>query len=68
LFAIIGVVTLNPAWFFSASIIFIGAAIFNLVAIYIHGTEYNQIFITEFILGGWPAILGLTIILKCKPD
>jgi hypothetical protein len=64
LFAIIGVVTLNPAWFFSASIIFIGAAIFNLVAIYIHGTEYNQIFITEFILGGWPAILGLIIILK----
>ena len=64
LFAILGVITLNPAWFFSAGIIYIGAAIFNLVAIYIHGTEYNQIFIFEFILGAWPIAIGLTIFLK----
>lgn len=64
LFMVLGVVTLNPIWFFSVAIIYIGAAIFNLIAIYVHGTSYNQIFIFEFILGGWPAILGLTIVLK----
>jgi hypothetical protein len=64
LFAILGVITLNPSWFLSAGIIYIGAAIFNLVAIYIHGTEYNQIFIFEFILGAWPIAIGLTIFLK----
>ena len=57
-------ISLNPIWFFSVAIIYIGAAIFNLIAIYVHGTSYNQIFIFEFILGGWPAILGLTIVLK----
>jgi hypothetical protein len=61
---VLGVITLNPIWFFSVAIIYIGAAIFNLIAIYVHGTVYNQIFVFEFILGSWPAILGLTIILK----
>ena len=64
LFAILGVITLNPSWFLSAGIIYIGAAIFNLVAIYIHGIEYNQLFIFEFILGAWPIAIGLTIFLK----
>ena len=64
LFAVIGVVTLNPAWFFSAGIMFIGAAIFNLIAIYVYGTGYNQIFIFEFILGSWPSALAMTIVMK----
>ena len=58
-------ITLNSECFL-AGIIFIGAAIFNLIAIYIHGAEYNQISITEFMLGRWPANLGLTIILKYR--
>ena len=64
LFTIMGVITLNPAWFFAAGIIFIGAAIFNLIAIYVHGTGYNQIFIFEFILGSWPSALAMTIVMK----
>ena len=39
LFMVLGVITLNPIWFFSVAIIYIGAAIFNLIAIYVHGTE-----------------------------
>ena len=64
LFSILGVVTLNPVWFFSIAIIYFGAAIFNLIAIYVYGTGFNQIFISEFILGCWPAALGLTLFLK----
>ena len=66
LFSLLGAITLNPAWFFSAGIIYIGAGVFNLIAIYIHGTDFNQIFIVEFILGSLPSVLGLTIILKNK--
>ena len=61
LFSILGVITLNPVWFFSAGIIYIGAGIFNLVAIYAHGTDFNQIFVGEFVLGSWPIALGLVI-------
>ena len=61
LFLILGAITLNPAWFFSASIVYYGAAFFNLMAIYIHNTSYNQIYIGEFALGTLPAILGFTI-------
>ncbi len=59
LFSIIGIITLNSAWFFSAGIIYVGAGIFNLIAIYAHGTDYNQIFIGEFLLGSFPIALGL---------
>ena len=68
LFSLLGAITLNPAWFFSAGIIYIGAGVFNLIAIYIHGTDFNQIFIIEFILGSLPSVLGLTIILKNKKN
>ena len=68
LFSLLGAITLNPAWFFSAGIIYIGAGVFNLIAIYIHGTDFNQIFIVEFILGSLPSVLGLTIILKNKKN
>ena len=68
LFSLLGAITLNPAWFFSAGIIYIGAGFFNLIAIYIHGTDFNQIFIVEFILGSLPSVLGLTIILKNKKN
>ena len=61
LFSLLGAITLNPTWFFSVAIIFFGAAIFNLSAIYIHGTEYNTIYIGELLLGIWPLILGLSI-------
>ena len=64
LFAILGVITLNHAWFFSVGIIYIAAAIFNLIAINIHGTGYNKIFVSEFILGLWALTLGLVILLK----
>ena len=64
LFSILGAITLNPAWFFSAGIVYFGAGIFNLIAIYAHGTGFNQIFIFEFILGAWPTALALIIILK----
>ena len=49
LFSLLGAVTLNPAWFFSVAIIYFGAAIFNLSAIYIHGTGYNTIYILSLI-------------------
>ena len=64
LFSILGAITLNPAWFFSTGIVYFGAGIFNLIAIYAHGTGFNQIFIFEFILGAWPTALALIIILK----
>jgi hypothetical protein len=66
IFSILGVITLNPAWFFSAGIIYYGAALFNLIAIYVHGTSYNQIYVGEIMLGTLPTILALTIIYKKK--
>ena len=65
-FSIFGAITLNPAWFFSAGIVYYGAALFNLMAIYVHGTAYNQIYIGEIMLGTWPTLLALTIIYKNK--
>ncbi len=68
IFSILGVVTLNPTWFFSAGIIYYGAALFNLIAIYGHGTAYNQIYVGEIFLGTLPTILALTIIYKNKSN
>ena len=65
-FSIFGAITLNPAWFFSAGIVYYGAALFNLMAIYVHGTAYNQIYIGEIVLGTWPTLLALSIIYKNK--
>tara|TARA_B100001287_G_C22685042_1_gene532836 strand:+ start:4866 stop:5696 length:831 start_codon:yes stop_codon:yes gene_type:complete len=68
IFSILGVVTLNPTWFFSAGIIYYGAALFNLIAIYGHGTAYNQIYVGEIFLGTLPTLLALTIIYKNKSN
>lgn len=65
-FSIFGAITLNPIWFFSAGIVYYGAALFNLMAVYVHGTAYNQIYIGEIVLGTWPTLLALTIIYKNK--
>ena len=65
-FSIFGAITLNPAWFFSAGIVYYGAALFNLMAVYVHGTAYNQIYIGEIVLGTCPTLLALTIIYKNK--
>ena len=66
IFSILGVITLNPAWFFSAGIVYYGAALFNLIAIYAHGTAYNQIYVGEIILGTIPTSLALILIYKTK--
>ena len=66
IFSILGAITFNPTWFFSVSIVYYGAAFFNLMAIYVYGTEYNSIYIGEIILGTIPIVLGLTIIYKNK--
>ena len=65
-FSIFGAITLNPIWFFSAGIVYYGAALFNLMAVYVHGTAYNQIYIGEIVLGTWPTLLALTVIYKNK--
>ena len=65
-FSIFGAITLNPAWFFSAGIVYYGAAIFNLMAIYVHGTAYNQIYVGDIVLRTLPTLLALTIIYKNK--
>ena len=65
-FSIFGAITLNPVWFFSAGIVYYGAALFNLMAVYVHGTAYNQIYIGEIVLGTWPTLLALTVIYKNK--
>ena len=62
IFTILGVITLNPTWFLAAGIIYYGAAVFNLYAIFIHGTNYNQIYIGEIILGSWPTIIAFAIV------
>jgi len=36
------------------------------MAIYVHGTAYNQIYIGEIVLGTWPTLLALTVIYKNK--
>lgn len=59
LFSILGVITLNSAWFFSVGIVYISAGVFNLIAIYSYDTDYNQIFIGEFLLGLLPLALGI---------
>lgn len=61
-FAILGVITLNSAWFFSSGFLYLFAGVFNLLAIYGYETGFNQIFIFEFIMGAWPTLLGLVII------
>lgn len=66
LFSILGVITLNPVWFFSAGIVYLFAGIFNLVGIYVYLTGFNQIFIGEFFLGILPIILGYLIIYSNK--
>lgn len=66
IFSILGAITFNPTWFFSVSIVYYGAAFFNLMAIYVYGTEYNSIYIGEIILGTIPIVLGLAIIYKNK--
>ncbi len=66
LFILLGAITLNYAWYYSVAIIYFGAALFNLVAIYIHETGYNNIYISEIILGVWPMLLGLTLYYKTK--
>jgi hypothetical protein len=63
-FSLLGAITLNSAWFFSVAIIYFGAAIFNLIAIYVYGTGYNDIYISEILLAAWPAALGITLLLK----
>ena len=62
IFTILGVITLNPTWFLAAGIIYYAAAVFNLYAIFIHGTNYNQIYIGEIILGSWPTIIAFAIL------
>ena len=62
IFTILGVITLNPTWFLAAGIIYYSAAVFNLYAIFIHGTNYNQIYIGEIILGSWPTIIAFAIL------
>lgn len=62
IFTILGVITLNPTWFLAAGIIYYGAAVFNLYSIFIHGTNYNQIYIGEIILGSWPTIIAFAIL------
>ena len=62
IFTILGVITLNPTWFLAAGIIYYGAAVFNLYAIFIHGTNYSQIYIGEIILGSWPTIIAFAIL------
>ena len=66
IFTILGVITLNPTWFLAAGIIYYGAAVFNLFGIFIHGTEYNNIYIGEFFLGLCPTLLAITILYKDK--
>jgi hypothetical protein len=61
-FAILGVFTLNSAWFFSSGFLYLFAGAFKLLAIYGYETGFNQIFIFEFIMGAWPTLLGLVII------
>ncbi|MFL2736931.1 MAG: hypothetical protein ACJ0DL_01385 [Gammaproteobacteria bacterium] len=65
-FAILGVITLNSAWFFSSGFLYLFAGIFNLLAIYGYETGFNQIFIFEFIMGAWPTVLGLVIVYHNK--
>ena len=64
IFSIVGAITLNPAWFFSAGIVYYGAAFFNLMAIYVYGTDYNSIYIGEIILGTIPTLFGLILMHK----
>lgn len=62
IFTILGVITLNPTWFLAAGIIYYAAAVFNLYAIFVHGTNYNQIYIGEIILGSCPIIIAFAIL------
>ncbi len=62
IFTILGVITLNPTWFLATGIIYYAAAVFNLYAIFVHGTNYNQIYIGEIILGSCPIIIAFAIL------
>ena len=61
MFMLLGIISLNPIWFFSVAIMMSCAFIFNLVAVYSYGTEHNSASVFEIIIAIWYSILGLWI-------
>lgn len=49
IFYLLGIITLNPTWFFASGTIYASAFVFNLMAINFYGTSQNEALIAEAI-------------------
>ena len=58
IFMLLGIISLNPIWFFSVAIMMGCAFLFNLVAVYSYGTEHNSALVFEIVVTLWYSILG----------
>ena len=58
IFMLLGIVSLNPIWFFAVAIMMGCAFVFNLVAVYSYGTEHNSALVFEIVVTLWYSILG----------
>ena len=61
IFMLLGIISLNPVWFFSVAIMMACASIFNLVAVHVYDTEHNSALVFEIAAALWYSILGLWI-------
>jgi len=61
IFMLLGIISLNPIWFFSVAIMMGCAFVFNLVAVYSYGTEHNSALVFEIVVALWYSILGFWI-------
>lgn len=58
IFMLLGIISLNPIWFFAVAIMMGCAFLFNLVAVYSYGTEHNSALVFEIVAALWYSILG----------
>ena len=58
IFMLLGIISLNPIWFFAVAIMMGCAFVFNLVAVYSYGTEHNSALVFEIVVALWYSILG----------
>ena len=65
-FLLLGLLFLSYQWFLASSIIFLFAALFNVVAIQVHGTMQNPALIFEIVLCVWNGVLGIGAMLHLR--
>jgi len=63
---LLGIITLNPTWFFASGAIYGSAFVFNLMAINFYNTTQNEALIAEAIFTIWSFGIGFWLFKKNK--